>query len=336
MFPTIIRLLEWKQILDTPDKRKIHEVRTPSMGGIPIFIATFFSLLIWLGGAGANYKYLFSALTIFFIIGLRDDLIPMKPTFKLLSQLVPILLVVIFSDVRLTSFYSLLDLNFNNIISILITSFTLIVITNSFNLIDGIDGLAGTIGSLILLSFGAYFYITGLLPLSFLCFAITGSLIAFLIYNWSPSRIFMGDTGALLIGFLIGCLAIYFININFSLEASSPYKFHSSISTAICIMIIPLTDTIRIFTIRVLNSKSPLSADSNHIHHELIKLGLNHSQSTLILGLVNLGFIGLAYFGREISDRYMLLLVLFIASSLLGILKLIISRKAQTQKRSIQ
>lgn len=306
------------------------------MGGIPIFIATFFSLLLWLGGAGANYKYLFSALTIFFIIGLRDDLIPMKPTFKLLSQLVPVLLVVIFSDVRLESFYTLINLDFNEAVSIIITWFTLIVITNSFNLIDGLDGLAGTIGCIILTSFGLYFYITGHSPLAYLCFALIGSLIAFLIYNWSPSRIFMGDTGALLIGFLIGCLAVYFINFNYLAQPGSSLKFNGSISTAISILIIPLTDTIRIFTIRVLKSKSPLSADSNHIHHELIRLGLNHSQSTLILAFVNLTFITLAYFGRSLSDKFMLLIVIGLACLYLVMLQLIISLKAKAKERSIQ
>lgn len=322
--------------MDAPDKRKIHQVNTPSMGGIPIFVATLFSLLLWLGGVESNYRYLFSALTIFFIIGLRDDLIPMKPTFKLLSQLVPILLVVFFSDVRLTSFYSLADVNFDQLTSILITSFTLIVITNSFNLIDGIDGLAGTIGGLILSSFGLYFYLVNHEPLAFLCFALVGALVAFLIYNWSPSRIFMGDTGALLIGFLIGCLSIYFININFELDPSDQYKLNGSISTAICILIIPLIDTMRIFIIRVAKRKSPLSADNNHIHHELIKLGLNHSQSTLIIAFINLLFIGLAYIGRNLSDRTALFIIISFVGILLGILHMFSVRKSKTQKRAIE
>jgi UDP-GlcNAc:undecaprenyl-phosphate/decaprenyl-phosphate GlcNAc-1-phosphate transferase len=330
--------LESKQILDTPDSRKIHQVRTPSMGGIPIFIGVGCSLLIWMSGNdGDTNKYLFSSLSLLFIIGLRDDLIPMPAKMKLLGQLIPILLIIVLSDLKLYSFYDLAPIEFNPTLSFLITAFSLIVITNSFNLIDGLDGLAGTIGLIILSTLGLWFYATANYSLSYISFAFVGSIIAFLIYNWSPSRIFMGDTGALLIGFLLACLIINFINLNFKLEINNPYKFKASISTAFCFLIVPFVDTFRVIIIRLYQFKSPFEADSNHIHHILIQIGLNHSSSTIILGLINILFIALAYFGRQYSDFIMLPIILSIVAVLLGILRwLQLNRKPQAQKTAVK
>ncbi|HNP17395.1 MAG TPA: MraY family glycosyltransferase [Fulvivirga sp.] len=338
LFPIVIKILEWKQILDTPDSRKIHHVRTPSMGGIPIFIGVAFSLLLWLPGShGEINKYLFSSLSLFFIIGLRDDLIPMQPKLKLLSQLIPIVIIVILADLRLFSFYDISNFQFNPIMSIVITIFSLIVITNSFNLIDGIDGLAGTISIIALTSFGIWFYLTGNYTLSFITSAFVGSIISFLIYNWSPSKIFMGDTGALLIGFFLACITIYFINLNFGLESTSPYKFEASISTAICFIIVPLVDTLRVFVIRLTHFKSPFHADNNHIHHILIQVGLSHSTATIVLATINILFIVLAYFGRHYSDKIMLLIIFGIVILLLVALRWFqLSIKSQTKKTTIK
>lgn len=260
----------------------------------------------------------------------------MRPRFKLLSQLIPILLVVVLSDVKISSLYSLAPVGFNPILSILISVFTLIVITNSFNLIDGIDGLSGTVGSIILISFGSWFYLTNDYGLSFICFAFLGSLVAFLIYNWSPSKIFMGDTGALLLGFLIGCLSIYFINVNFNLLDANIYKFRGSISTTVCILIIPLVDTLRVFILRIIKGNSPFEADNNHIHHAFIKLGFTHAKTTMYLGSINVSFIVLAYLGKSLSDITMLLIIVSIVCILLYLLNLISLRKAQAQKGAIE
>ncbi|QSE98395.1 MraY family glycosyltransferase [Fulvivirga lutea] len=302
------------------------------MGGIPIYIGAAFSLIFWFS-SNSTYNYLFSALTIFFIIGIRDDLIPMKPIYKLLGQLVPIIMVVLFSDIKLHSLYSLADVNFNIWLTLGISAFTLIVITNSFNLIDGIDGLSGTLGFIIIGSFGIWFYFAGVTNYAFICFSFIGGIAAFLMYNWHPSRIFMGDTGALMIGFLIGCLSISFININFNLNPGNEIKFSSSIATAICLLIVPLTDTLRIFILRVSRAKSPLHADNNHIHHALLELGLNHSQSTLILGGVNLLFIGLAIIGKGWNEYQLLFTCILLVLVLLFVLHRLV--KAKTQKRTI-
>ena len=332
MYPILIKILEWKQILDAPDGRKIHTVHTPALGGIPIFIGVTFSLLVWMSLEDAtSNRYLFSSMTLFFVIGLRDDIIPMRPLFKLLSQLMPILLIILLGNVKLFSFYELWSFTFPNAIAIVITIFVMIVITNSINLIDGIDGLAGALCITSLLMLAGWFYLTDNKDLAFISIAFVGALIAFLFYNWSPSKIFMGDTGALLIGFLLSVLLISFINKNFFLQDTNNFKFASSISTGICFIVVPLSDTLRVFIIRISQLKSPFSADNNHIHHALLRMGLKHSSITIILSLINVFFIGISVFLKNYSDLVILPIILALIFILLGILHYF-ELKTQTKK----
>lgn len=321
LYPILIKTLEWKQILDAPDNRKIHTVHTPSLGGVPIFLGVAFSLLVWMSSSDATMnKYLFSSLSLFFVIGLRDDIIPMKPVFKLIGQLIPIILIILLGYVRLESFYDIGNLNFSPPFSLIITVFVIIVITNSINLIDGIDGLAGSLALTSLLVLGSWFYLTNDTGLAFISFAFIGAILSFLMYNWSPSKIFMGDTGALLIGFLLSVLIIHFINKNFELESTSAYKFSASISAAICFIIVPLTDTLRVFIIRLTKFKSPLIADNNHVHHSLLRLGLKHSSISVLLATINILFIILAILLKNQSDVLVLPIVLSVVGLLLGLL----------------
>jgi len=220
--------------MDTPAERKIHAAETPSMGGIPMFLAVTLSLLIWLPyDIPDRFKYLIGALVLVFIIGLRDDLIPLKPQYKLINQLIPSIMVIYFSGIILDSFYGLFYIeDIPIVVSWSLTMIVIIVITNSFNLIDGIDGLAGFIGLVMLTSFGIWFHMIEMNIMSYLIFSFAGAIFSFLFFNWQPSKIFMGDTGALLIGFLLACVAISFINANYNLNVDHPYKFKATISTA--------------------------------------------------------------------------------------------------------
>lgn len=336
LFPVLIKILEWKQILDKPDNRKIHKNKTPSLGGIPIFIGVVFSLLVWMSDNQASEnKYLFSSLSLFFVIGLRDDIIPMKPYFKLLGQFVPIVLIILLGHVRLESFYGLGSYMFDYPLSVLITIFVIIVITNSINLIDGIDGLAAVLSLVSLVSLGLWFYAIDQTDLAYISAAFIGAIAAFLFYNWNPSRIFMGDTGALLIGFLLSVLIIKFININFKLADNDNLRFSASITTAICFIIIPLTDTLRVFLIRISKLKSPFTADNNHIHHVLLRMGLKHSTITIILGLVNMFFIGISIVLNDYNDLVVFPIVIFLVLVSLGILHYF-ELKTKTEKTSIK
>lgn len=298
------------------------------MGGIPLFLGAAFALLIWLPQeASFANKYLFGALSIMFVIGLRDDLIPLKPIFKLLSQLIPALMVIYLSDIKLDSFYEIFDWQFPELLSWLVTIFVIIVITNSINLIDGLDGLAGSISFIVLSTLACWFYLIGDYYISYIIFAFLGGIASFLYFNWQPSKIFMGDTGALLIGFFQACIIILFINSNYHLAPIASYKFTSSIGSAVCILIIPLVDTLRVFIIRLFYLRSPFEADNNHIHHLLIKTGLNHGQSVLVLVALNIVFIMLALLLKEYGD-----LILLLSAFVLSLVFIIIVYKASKAK----
>jgi UDP-GlcNAc:undecaprenyl-phosphate/decaprenyl-phosphate GlcNAc-1-phosphate transferase len=150
------------------------------------------------------------------------------------------------------------------------TIFTIIVITNSYNLIDG---LAGSIGFITLLFFGSWFLINGKEHFSFIALSFSGSLLAFLIFNWKPAKIFLGDSGTQIVGLLIALNTVYFIQFNAHLPKEATFKFIANIGTPLGLLIIPLTDTIRIFLKRTLSGKSFMVADNSHIHHVLLSFG---------------------------------------------------------------
>ncbi|HEX6892174.1 MAG TPA: MraY family glycosyltransferase [Chryseolinea sp.] len=327
--PVIIKYSLAKNLVDIPGRRKIHKKVTPSMGGIAIFIGFFISSLIWLDIQGLGYiKFILVALFVIFFIGVRDDLVPLKAMVKLVGQLMAASLLIFLFDLRIKTFYGLFGVHeLPDIVSYIITYFTIIVITNSFNLIDGLDGLAGTIAIVALLAFGIWFYLVDDQIFSILSFSMLGGIFAFLIFNWEPSEVFMGDTGALVIGMMLAILAIHFINVNYSLPVMTPYKFNGSVGTAACIIIIPLVDTLRIVILRISKGQSPFAPDKSHVHHAIMRLGMTHSQTTLTLAGVQILYIVLAITFQEFGDVYVLsgLLVLsFLLSVTLD--RLIISR----------
>lgn len=274
-------------------------------------------------------KYIFLAATIVFIIGIRDDLIPMRPIYKLINQLIPTLLVIFFYDVTIYSLYGIAgSWEFPILVKIVVTVFTVIVITNSFNLIDGIDGLAGSIAIIASSVLGIWFMMINHIYLSALCFSLVGVCVGFLYYNWSPSKIFMGDTGALMIGFLLSCLIIIFLNENAALKMAHYAKLENPITFAISIVMLPLIDTLRVFIIRVRKGVSPFFPDNNHLHHMLLSKGYSHSKTVMVLLTVNLSAVGFAVFSSTLSDRITLPVLL----ALVVLFVLLISRNVRADK----
>jgi UDP-N-acetylmuramyl pentapeptide phosphotransferase/UDP-N-acetylglucosamine-1-phosphate transferase len=334
LYPVFIRLYSKNNIVDKRDIRKIHLVEVPTMGGVPIFLAFLVATFIWISSAELlEQRYLLGMLIFIFFLGLRDDFISLRPIVKLVSQIVPGVAIFYLSDIRLTSLYGLIETApFSLYISLPLTIFTIIVITNSFNLIDGLDGLAGTIGLIILFAFGTWFTLTEHPSYGLLMFAMAGSILAFLRFNWQPAKIFMGDTGALFLGFFFSVITINFLNINFALEDGSLLKFEGGIATAIAVLIIPLFDTLRIFTIRVIRKKSPFAADKNHTHHVLLRLGFTHWQTTIILGVVNMIFIGLAVIFSNVGDIILIPSLLFVGLNLSLVLDYLIIKQVVSKK----
>jgi UDP-GlcNAc:undecaprenyl-phosphate GlcNAc-1-phosphate transferase len=312
IYPVFIRLYTKKNILDRRESRKIHLKEVPTMGGVPLFIAFLVTTFIWSSFADlAENRYLIGSLVFILFVGLRDDFINLKPMVKLLSQLVPAFIIFYFTDARIVSLYGFIsDAAFPIWLSLPVTLFTIIVITNSLNLIDGLDGLAGSISLIILVVLGIWFGLNEDYVFSMVLFAMAGSLVAFLQFNWQPARIFMGDTGALILGFFISVAIIRFINLNHALPTDSLYKFEGTIATALAILIIPLFDTLRVFTLRLIKKKSPFRADKNHIHHILLRIGMTHRQVALLLVGINLIFITLAVILRDVPDNILMPIIL--------------------------
>lgn len=299
------------------------------MGGIAIFLGFFIASLIWVDIIHwKEIRFILIALFMVFFIGVRDDLIPLRPIVKLVGQILTSSLLILLFDFRLKSFYGLLGIyDIPLIMSYVITLFTFIVITNSFNLIDGLDGLAGTIASISLLAFGISFFLVGETIYSIISFCMLGAVIAFLFFNWEPSEIFMGDTGALVIGMMISILAIHFIEFNNSLPITNPYKINAGVTGAVCFILIPLADTLRVFILRVAKKQSPFTPDKNHIHHYIMRLGLSHGKSTIFLGIIQVSFIGIFLLFRNVNDNYLLLGVLVICATLSILLNSVIRGK---------
>ena len=284
--PTIIQVAHARELLDRPNHRTIHKNLTPRLGGAAIF-AGFTSALTIFGNLGNGVQYLLAGALIIFFIGIKDDLASETPFRKLLIQILAAGIVMVPGDIRITSLYGVFGIEELSFwASYGLTFLVIIAITNAINLIDGLDGLAGSITLVILLTFGINIWRQSL-PLAGVCFALAGGLIGFLRYNIFKAKIFMGDSGSLTIGFVVAVLAVQFIR--FQATPSAP-------AVALSILIIPVFDTLRVFTIRILRGRSPFSPDKNHLHHRLLALGLSQLAVVGVLILINCVVIAFAIY----------------------------------------
>lgn len=314
--PIIIRVFRSLNLLDAPDRRKIHTVSTPSLGGIAIFLGFTVAIFFWvpLAELAAN-KFLLLALFFTFLLGVRDDISSLKALDKLTIQVFSALLVVFMADIKFSGLYGLIGLDtLPSGVAEFLSLFAIVGLTNAFNLIDGIDGLAGSIALLVFGCFGFWFLQTGNLTLGFFCITLAASVVGFLFFNWAPSKIFMGDTGSMVLGFALSVMMIQFIEANTLLAAPS-WKMQSPVAMAFALLVLPVYDTLRVFAIRWAAGKSPMSADKNHTHHILLKLDLNHSHSTLILMTFNLAVVLLAWFLQPLGNNWLCLIILVLSVS---------------------
>ncbi len=298
--PSIITVAKLKGLYDKPDERKIHSNKIPRLGGLAVFIGFVLSVSIW--GTFSDMpgiQYLQASLILLFFSGLKDDIIILSPMKKLGTQLIAAGFVSYLTPVRLTDFHGVFGIHEIPLsVSIPLTMFTLIVITNSFNLIDGADGLAGGLGLLMSLTFAIYFFNSDDHSWALMAFALAGALLGFLFFNFNPAKIFLGDAGSLTTGFLLAIFAIHFIEMNIS-DINSISRIDSAPGIAIAILIVPLYDTLRVFILRTSKKKSPFQADRNHIHHWLMRIGMNHREVSFTLVAVNLVFILVAFLIKD-------------------------------------
>ncbi len=318
--PVIIQIAKDKKLFDEPDERKVHKNVIPTLGGLGIFAGFIIATLMGVpAGITSELQYFAAATTVIFFLGIKDDILVLSASKKFVGQLIAAGIIIKFGGVQITNMHGFLGIyEIPHIASIVVSLFTIIVITNSFNLIDGVDGLAGSLGLLTTLVFGAYFFYAGQLMYAVMAFALAGSTIAFLIYNFSPAKIFMGDTGSLLLGLINSILVIKFINV--AGNPASNFPIESAPAIGFAILMIPLFDTLRVFGLRILDRRSPFSPDRTHVHHFLLDLGLSHRMVTITCVLVNMAFISIAYFLRGLGTTPLLGILLLSAFIFIGVI----------------
>jgi UDP-GlcNAc:undecaprenyl-phosphate GlcNAc-1-phosphate transferase len=319
--PIVIQVAKDKKLFDEPDERKVHKTVIPTLGGLGIFAGFIIATLMGVpSGITSELQYFAAATTVIFFLGLKDDILVLSASKKFIGQLVAAGIVIKFGGVQLNNMHGFLGINeIPRVASVILTIFTIIVITNSFNLIDGVDGLAGSLGLLTTLVFGIYFFFAGQLTYAVMALSLSGSIIAFLIYNFSPAKIFMGDTGSLLLGLVNSILVIKFINVA-GFPAPSKFALEASPAIGFAILMIPLFDTLRVFTLRILDRRSPFSPDRTHVHHFLLDIGFTHRMITFTCVGVNIAFIAAAYFLRSLGTTTVIGILLVSAFAFLGII----------------
>lgn len=293
--PKIIKIVEYKRLMDDPNKRSSHSAKTPTLGGVSFFYTIIFVLFFIHGRDTLDEAiYIIPGLTILFMVGLKDDLIVISPGAKLIAQVFAVAFILVNPSFTIHSFNGFLNIyEIPYYLYLGIAGFIMITIINSYNLIDGIDGLASVVGIVILVIYTTIFYTTGEYFFALLSLSLNACLIAFFGFNISSERkIFMGDTGSLIVGFIISILTLKFLALTPDAYEGLPFLLENAPLIAISILIVPLFDTARVFAIRIANKKGPFSPDRNHTHHVLIDFwGLSHKQASFIIGCFNLVFV---------------------------------------------
>jgi UDP-GlcNAc:undecaprenyl-phosphate GlcNAc-1-phosphate transferase len=315
VIPSILHVARTRHLYDDLGHfRKQHDHGIPRLGGVAIFVSFIINLLLFcVTGKQLPLNYLLLSCVILFAMGVKDDLSGVNPSTKFFIQFIVAAILVIPGDIRLTSMYGVLGIH--DMLFLPSASFsilTIILLINAFNLIDGIDGLAGTTGVVVNSALATLFIYIHQYELASVCLAMVGALIGFLRYNLTPAKIFMGDTGSLLIGLVSIVMAIKFIEANKTPVAGLP-QIYSVPALTVAILIVPIFDTFRVFALRIINKSSPFTADRNHIHHRILRLGFNHMQTTLILTGVNIASIALALVFNGFGSTVMIMVIVLTA-----------------------
>lgn len=320
--PALIKVAILKNLIDLPsEERKIHKRAIPTIGGIIIYAATLFSFSLWfyidelheysqIYNAVKEFKILIATSLVLFFVGVKDDIIGTAPVKKLFAHVVVGLILILMGDIRITGLHGVFFVEkIPEWGSIFLSLFTYIVVVNAMNLIDGVDGLAAGVGFLAATFFGTWFVFANEYTMASLSFALAGSLLGFLVFNFSPAKIFMGDSGSLIIGMFIYVLSVKLIEYpvqkldNFWVHISNPIF-------AIAALIYPLTDTLRVFIIRTVKGQSPFSADRNHIHHRLIDCGYSHTKTVIVIYLFSILSVGVSLLSYYLNPSLSLLAIL--------------------------
>jgi UDP-GlcNAc:undecaprenyl-phosphate/decaprenyl-phosphate GlcNAc-1-phosphate transferase len=287
--PTIIKVAKEKLLFDKPsEKRKIHTKSTPNLGGIAIFLGFYFSTLMFRVLCDSiELSALCAASVLLFFVALKDDLISTAPIVRLFFQFLIAFIIVVVGQVFFFHFpFFESDGLIPWLINIVFSVIFIVAIINAMNFIDGVDGLAGLIGFFIFIVFGGVFYQYGENSYAFISLALAGSTLGFLLFNWNPAKIFMGDIGSMLLGVFIAVFAIKLSNMEPLRLGLVPIKNPTTL--AVALLIVPIMDMITVILIRLSLKLSPFNADKRHTHHHLLALGFSQKAVTLTLVGFNL------------------------------------------------
>lgn len=312
LVPYIIKFARTWHLFDVPVERSSHEVATPSLGGLAIFGGAVFAIMLWTPFRELpQLQYFLAASLILLLAGARDDIAPMSPLKKITAQMGAASILIFGGDVRLEGFYGVFGLHEQGgeIAAILLSYIAIMAIVNAFNLIDGIDGLAGGLGTFVLIVLAVWFYLADQTGWSTIAWSSAGASMAFLRYNITPARIFMGDTGSLFLGLTSAVLLIAFVDINYALSSTDSTRFTAAPIIALTLVFLPLFDAVRVGLTRIFRGYSPFRPDRRHIHHMLIDYGMTHTQASGLLIWIQMTLTALVFALDSRIDLHLILAI---------------------------
>jgi UDP-GlcNAc:undecaprenyl-phosphate GlcNAc-1-phosphate transferase len=308
LIPALRLLAERFHFMDQPGERKVHQHPIPRIGGIAFGIGAIVSILWWVPKNSTALSVLVGGLIILGF-GVWDDRANLGYRIKLLGQLIAALAITI-GGIRFESIPFLLDAELPLWIGIPVTVFFLLAASNAVNLTDGLDGLAGGLSFLTFCGIAYLAYLTNNSMVLFLAIPFLGGLLGFLRYNTYPARIFMGDSGSQLLGFIMGVLAILLTN-----STSGPF----SPVLSLFLLGLPFLDTLGVSVQRLVEGRSPFIGDRTHLHHKLMTAGLSHYEAVTAIYALQAGMVGSAYLLRWQSDTLIVPLYLLLAGAVLAL-----------------
>ncbi len=328
--PIVIRIAKTKGLVVRPNKRMSHEGEVPNIGGLNICFSFLLTYMLFEFDQMSQSQFFLIGLFAIMAVGFIDDVLILTPLAKLFGETLASIALIGFADMRITHLHGIFGIQEIGIIpSYILSLFVLIAIINAVNLIDGIDGLASGLGILYCFFFAIYFGLVGEKNWSILGICMIGALAVFFLYNvfGRKEKIFMGDSGSLLLGYLLTAFVFRFCEINAYHLVPEAYHMNAAPAVAICVLTVPIFDTIRVSLTRIKQHRSPFEPDKNHIHHLLLRTGLNHLQTTGVLLSVSMVFIGLAIIGRNWNIWILLITDFAIATALTLVLWRVINSK---------
>ncbi len=309
MIPFIIKFAKKRNLMDSPNSRKVHKELIPALGGVAIWFSFLLSLIQIHEPYSLEILILAFCVSLIVCLGIIDDIKPQKALLKLLIQLIAAFLLVYFTEIKLSCLFGSFGINYLPIwLSIPLSVLIITTLVNAVNLIDGVNGLAASLGIFYFIFFGVYFHNNNQFHYVYICIGLISSLLAFLRYNLFKPSIFLGDTGSTLIGFVSAiCLLKFF---NQSLDSSSQIEFKAPYGLMLALFVIPIFDTFRVAFLRILKMRSPFSPDKSHIHHLFLRLNYKHYQITFLLIFINILIFLIAFYSQSLGDTLITIILL--------------------------